>query len=95
MATAPRIPDLAACSADELRTLVIGLLEANARLEAAVAAQAEEIARLKGLKGRPQIKPSGMRRAPIRGREQPPATARPRSGADSGGGSRVSPRARA
>ncbi len=60
MATAPRIPDLAACSADELRTLVIGLLEANAKLEAAVAAMAEEIARLKGLKGRPSIKPSGM-----------------------------------
>jgi hypothetical protein len=60
MATAPRIPDLAACSADELRTLVIRLLEANAKLEAAVAAQAEEIARLKNLKGRPQIKPSGM-----------------------------------
>ena len=60
MATAPRIPDLAACSADELRTLVIRLLEANAKLEAMVAAQAEEIARLKNLKGRPQIKPSGM-----------------------------------
>ena len=94
MATAPRIPDLAACSADELRTLVIGLLEANARLEAAVAAQAEEIARLKGLKGRPQIKPSGMEKGTIWW-QQPPATARPRSGADSGGGSRVSPRARA
>ena len=60
MASAPRLPDLAACSADELRTLVIGLLEANAKLEAAVAALAEENARLKGLKGRPQIKPSGM-----------------------------------
>lgn len=60
MATAPRLPDLAACSADELRTLVIGLLEANAKLEAAVATQAEEIARLKGLQVRPQIKPSGM-----------------------------------
>ena len=60
MASAPRLPGLAACSADELRTLVIGLLEANAKLEAAVAALAEENARLKGLKGRPQIKPSGM-----------------------------------
>ena len=60
MATAPRFPDLAACSADELRRLVIGLWEANAKLEAAVAALAEENARLKGLKGRPQIKPSGM-----------------------------------
>jgi hypothetical protein len=33
MATAPRIPELAACSADELRTLVIELLERNAKLE--------------------------------------------------------------
>ena len=49
MATAPRIPDLAACSADDLRTLVIELMERNAKLEAAVAAMAEEIARLKGL----------------------------------------------
>jgi hypothetical protein len=60
MANAPRIPDLASCSADELRTLVIGLLEVNAKLEATVAALTEEIARLKNLKGRPQIKPSGM-----------------------------------
>ena len=60
MATTPRIPDLIACSADGLRALVIGLLEANAKLEAAVAVMAEQIARLKGLKGRPQIKPSGM-----------------------------------
>jgi hypothetical protein len=60
MPTAPPIPDLATCSADDLRTLVIGLLEANTRLEATVAAMAEEIARLKNLKGRPQIKPSGM-----------------------------------
>jgi hypothetical protein len=37
MATALHIPDLAACSADELRTLVIRLLEANAKLEAALA----------------------------------------------------------
>jgi hypothetical protein len=60
MATAPPIPDLADCSADDLRKLVIRLLEANAKLEAAVAALTEENARLKGLKGRPQIKPSGM-----------------------------------
>src|SRR5664279_1797450 len=60
MPTAPPIPDLVACSADELRTLVIGLLETNARLAATAAAQADEIARLKKLKGRPQIKPSGM-----------------------------------
>src|SRR5664279_1223419 len=60
MPTAPPIPDLAACSADELRTLVIGLLETNAKLEAKAVALVDEIARLKKLKGRPQIKPSGM-----------------------------------
>src|SRR5664279_5317558 len=60
MPTAPPIPDLATCSADDLRTLVIVLWEANARLEATAVALADEIARLKKLKGRPQIKPSGM-----------------------------------
>lgn len=39
---------------------MVELLERNAKLEATVAALTEEIARLKGLKGRPEIKPSGM-----------------------------------
>lgn len=47
-------------SVDELKTLVFELLEKVAALEAKTAAQGEEIARLKGLKGRPKIRPSGM-----------------------------------
>jgi len=47
----------------ELKPLVITLLEKIAALEHTVAAQREEIARLKGLKGPPSIKPSGMEQA--------------------------------
>lgn len=60
---AASIPDVDDLSVDELKKLVLQLLEEVSALKTENAAQAEEIARLKGLTGRPKIRPSGMERA--------------------------------
>lgn len=47
-------------SLEDLKRLVLEVLEENAKLRSENEALREEIARLKGLKGRPRLKPSGM-----------------------------------
>ena len=58
MPSSSPLPDIDRLSDKELRALVVALLGKVASLEEKVAAQAEEIGRLKGLKGKPEIKPS-------------------------------------
>lgn len=62
MTASAEIPGL---SNAELQQLVLKLLGENADLKRVIAELREEIARLKGLKGRPDIKPSGMEQGAV------------------------------
>ena len=80
--TAP--PEITGLSNAELQQLVLKLLSENAEQKRLIAELREEIARLKGLKSRPQIKPSGMEKgttpkpASKRARRRGRGKARPR-----------------
>jgi hypothetical protein len=56
-------PDIDVLNAAGLKDLLLRVLEENAALRAEVAALREENRRLKGLKGPPALKPSGMEKA--------------------------------
>ena len=71
-------PDLAGISGDELKRLLLEALEKIAALTAENAGLRAEIARLKGLKGPPTFKPSGM--------EKPSTPAKPPGKGGGGGG---------
>ena len=57
------LPDLEHLSHAELKSLVVKQWEETAELRRMVTALRDEISRLKGGPGRPNIKPSGMERA--------------------------------
>ena len=56
-------PSIDGVGLEELKSLLVQALEEIARLKTESAQQRDEIARLKGLKGRPKIAPSGMEKA--------------------------------
>jgi len=70
--------DLDHLSTAELRCLVIDLLGTVATLEGRVAELTEEIARLKGLKGRPKLTPSGPEKGTNAGESSPGVSQRDR-----------------
>ncbi|MGI9450153.1 MAG: hypothetical protein ACR2QH_05880 [Geminicoccaceae bacterium] len=59
----PRSTSVDDLSLDELRGLVVELLARVSALAEENAALKDEVARLRGLKGRPKLKPSGMEKA--------------------------------
>ena len=69
MAESPK--DMSGLGLEELKALLVQALEENARLKASNAELRAEIARLKCLKGRPKLKPSGMEKGteafPVKG----------------------------
>jgi Transposase IS66 family len=78
------LPDLDRIDTDELKRLLLEALEKIAVLTAENAGLRQEIARLKGLKGPPAFKPSGMEKA-----SPPPAPPRGKGGRSGGGQARL------
>ena len=72
----PPPPPLSALNRPELEALLTEVLGEMSALKQTVVGLREEIARLKSLKGRPDIKPSGMERGT--GPLEPPKAEKPR-----------------